>query len=241
MQKNLRWKLILIALFMGICIFYFAGPKEQGAPVFSRLNLGLDLKGGIHLVLQVVTDDAVNRELLQGAERISYELKSKNVPFEAARKGVGYSVEVTGIDAGQENIARTYLEAAFGSQYTIRRAVTDDKISYTITMSASHLRRTREETVAQAKETVRRRIDALGVVEPTLQIHGARGQEVKDRIIVELPGIDDPERVKDLIGSTAQLELCLVKKENGGPFSSIEAAIQANGGRIPEQYDIFPY
>jgi preprotein translocase subunit SecD len=241
MQKNLRWKLILIVLFMGICIFYFVSPKEQGEPYLSRMNLGLDLKGGIHLVLQVVTDDAINRELLQDAERISHELKSRDLHFDDSRKGIGYTLEVTGIDAAQDSLVRSYLDGMMGGQYSLRRTVVEDSVNFTLTMSPSYIRRTREETVQQALETVRRRVDALGVVEPTLQIYGGRGQEVKDQIIVELPGVDDPERVKELIESTAQLELCLVKSENGGPFSSIESAIQANAGRIPDAYEIFPY
>ena len=90
----------------------------------------------------------------------------------------------------------------------------------------------------QALETVRRRVDALGVAEPTLQIYGNRGQEVDDQIIVELPGVDDPDRVTGLLSNTAQLELRLVKRDQGGPYSSVEAAISANGGRISDDYTV---
>jgi preprotein translocase subunit SecD len=99
----------------------------------------------------------------------------------------------------------------------------------------------KESTVRQALETVRRRVDAIGVTEPTLQIYGGSGQDVQDQIIVELPGIDDPERVKDLMQNTAQLELRLVKQDGGGPFTSIESAVQANNGKIPEGWEILPY
>ena len=74
MQKNMKYKFLMIVALMGICIYYIVSPRERGAGWFSRLNLGLDLKGGIHLVLQVVTDDALNQELLQDADRISQEL-----------------------------------------------------------------------------------------------------------------------------------------------------------------------
>ena len=87
MQKNLRWKLILILALMVICVYFFISPREKGARLLSRMNLGLDLKGGIHLVLQVVTDDALNQELFQDAERISQELKSKNIAFCRFQKG----------------------------------------------------------------------------------------------------------------------------------------------------------
>ena len=70
MQRNLRWKLLLIAAIVVVSLYYFISPREKGAPLFSRINLGLDLKGGIHLVLQVVTEDALNQELVQDAERV---------------------------------------------------------------------------------------------------------------------------------------------------------------------------
>ena len=93
----------------------------------------------------------------------------------------------------------------------------------------------------QALETIRRRVDALGVTEPSLQIYGESGQEVQDQIIVELPGVDDPDRVKSLIENTAQLELRLVKKDQANAFSSIDSAVAASGGKIAEGYEILPY
>jgi len=98
-----------------------------------------------------------------------------------------------------------------------------------------------ESTVNMALGTIDRRVNALGVTEPTLQIYGGGGGEVDDQIIVELPGIEDRERVKELLGTTAQLNLRLVKKENGGPFTSVDSAIQANAGKIPEGWKILPY
>jgi preprotein translocase subunit SecD len=241
MQKNLRWRLILIIAFMAICAYYFISPREKGAPLLSRLNLGLDLKGGIHLVLQVVTDDALNQELMQDADRISRELRSKNIDYAASKKGNGYSVDVTGIDPAKDNEVRAYLESTYSRKYTIRSMTSEGKTDFSLSLLGSYIRDTRESTVRQALETIRRRVDSLGVTEPNLQIYGGSGQDVRDQIIVELPGIDDPDRVKSLIENTAQLELCLVKPGTGGPFPSIEAALQANGGRISDEYHILPY
>ena len=241
MQKNLRWKLILILLFLLICAYYFVSPRARGAGWLSRLNLGLDLKGGIHLVLKVVTDDALNQELHQDAERIAQELRSKDIPFAASKKGNGYSVEVTGVDRDKSNVARAWLETAFGRKYEVRGSIVEEKTDFSLTLLGSYMREMRESTVRQALETIRRRVDALGVTEPTLQIYGGGEEDVDDQIIVELPGIDDPDRVKSLIKDTAQLELCLVKKDQGGPFSSIESALQALGGRVPDEYEILPY
>jgi preprotein translocase subunit SecD len=241
MQKNLRWKLIMILAFLAVCAFFFVSPKQKGAPWLSRLNLGLDLKGGIHLVLRVVTDDALNQELLQDADRISQELKSKSIPFASSKKGNGYGIDIAGVDPANANTVRTYLDSLYGLKYNVRSGISDEKTNFVLTLASSYIRDTRESTVRQALETIRRRVDALGVTEPTLQIYGGSGQEVQDQIIVELPGIDDPDRVKGLIENTAQLKLCLVKKENGGPFQTIESAVSENGGRIPDEYEVLVY
>jgi len=231
----------MIAAIMLLCLYWFISPREKGASFLSRLNLGLDLKGGIHLVLQVVTDDALNQDLLQDADRIAQELKSKNIDFESSKKGTGYDIEIKGIDASQDKDVRSFLDLTYNRKYSIRSTVTGGKSDYTLSLMASNLRDARESTVKQALETIRRRVDALGVSEPSLQIYGGSGQDVQDQIIVELPGIDDPDRVKQLIENTAQLELRLVKKDQGGPFSSIESAVQANSGKISDEYQILPY
>jgi preprotein translocase subunit SecD len=241
MQKTLKWKIILILAFMVLCIYMAVSPRQKGAGWFSRLNLGLDLKGGIHLVLQVVTDDAINQELNQDAQRMAEELRSQNITFTSSKKGNGQSVEVIGVDSAKEKDFRTFLDTTYNRKYSIRSTVNEGKTNFTVEPLGTYLRDTKESTVKQALETIRRRVDALGVTEPKLEIYGSSGQEVQDQIIVELPGIDDPDRIKSLIENTAQLALRLVKEENGGAFSSIDSALQANGGKIPDDYQIIPY
>jgi preprotein translocase subunit SecD len=216
-------------------------PRDDEGGLFSRINLGLDLRGGIHLVLQVVTDDALSQELALDAERMAQGLQEQNIQYASAQKGTGNFIEIKGIDSAQDEDARGFLNPGYDRKYNIRSTVREGKSDYTFTLRPPELRRLKESTVVQALETVRRRVDALGVAEPTLQIYGGSGQEVDDQIIVELPGIDDPERVKGLLQQTSQLELRLVKDENGGPFTTIESAVQANGGRIPDGWEILPY
>lgn len=241
MQKNLRWKLILILALMAICAYYFVSPRATGTRLFSRLNLGLDLKGGIHLVLQVQTDEALNQMLFQDAERISQDLKTKNIPFASSKKGNGFSIELTGIDSASGNDVRTYLESEYDQKYVLRSKTQEEKTTYSLDLAGSYMRDERERTVRQALETIRRRVDALGVTEPVLQLYGRSGQEIEDQIIVELPGVDDPDRVKSLIENTAQLELRLVKKDQPDGFSSVESAVEASGGKIADGYEILPY
>ena len=243
MRKNLRWKFGALLIFLLICSWFFIGPREKGAGAFSRLNLGLDLKGGIHLVLQVMTDDALNLELNQIADRIGQEFKTRNISFASSKKATAvgdYSVTVLGVDADRANDARQHLQG-YDQRFTLRSTVTEGKTDFTMIMKDGEIRTLRTETVSQALETIRRRIDALGVMEPTLQTYGNSGQEVDDQIIVELPGIDDPDRVTGLLANTAQLEFRLVKKEGGFDFSTVESALTANGGRIPDDYAILPY
>jgi preprotein translocase subunit SecD len=241
MPKNLRWKFLFVAAIMAVALFLFLSPKQAGAGLLSRLNLGLDLKGGIHLVLRVVTEEALNQETAQDAQRIASDLKERNLAFESAAKGKGLAVEIKGVDAAQDREVRNYLNPLFDKKYTIRTTTLGGKTDYSLTLMPSVVRQMQESTVNMALGTIDRRVNALGVTEPTLQIYGGGSGEVDDQIIVELPGIDDRERVKELIGTTAQLNLRLVKKENGGPFSSIDSAIQANGGKIPEGWKILPY
>lgn len=236
MPKNLKWKLLLIAGVLVACIYSFVPPRD-------KIKLGLDLKGGIHLVLQVVIDDALNQELYQTAEKISLDFKSKNIPFVSAKKGGGYSIEVVAVDPAKEKDAREYLNTNYDREYTIRSTVVESKTNYTLILQGSVLRQLKEKTVEQALKTIRSRVDNLGVSEPTIQPYGGSTTDVQDQIIVELPGVDvdDRERIKEIMKSTAQLELRLVKKEQGGPFSTVEAAVQANGGKIAEDWELLLY
>lgn len=237
MQKNLKWKIIIILAAMLLCVAYIVSPEEKDAGLFSRINLGLDLQGGIHLVVQVITDDALKQELDQDALAISRELKSEDIAFDLCRRGNGHFIDVNGVDSAGESEARDFLEDIYGGNYEIRSRVTEEKTDFTLTLRESVIRSDRESTVGQAMQTLRRRVDAFGVAEASLQQYGESGEDVQDQIIVELPGVDDPDRVKEIIKDTAQLELRLVKKERGGPFPSIEEAFEANPGAFDE-YEI---
>ncbi len=245
MQKKLKWQLLFILAVLLVCLFFFISPRQKGAGLLSRLNLGLDLKGGVHLVLQVVTDDALNQELYQDAGRVSQELKSKNISYEASKKGNGFTLDISGIPSAQEGEVRSYLNSYYSGganpKYTIRSSASEGKANFSLSFTGPYIRSLQESTVRQALETIRKRVDALGVAEPNLQIYGGSGKEVDDQIIVELPGIDDPERVKSVIANTAQLEFRLVQPgRGGGPFSSLEQALEANGGKIPDGYAVMP-
>src|SRR5207247_9802540 len=85
MQKSLKWNMLLILAVLGFSVYSFVPPRE-------KINLGLDLRGGIHMVLQVVTDEAMNQELDQTADRIAQELKAKNFAFTSCKRVPGYKI-----------------------------------------------------------------------------------------------------------------------------------------------------
>src|SRR6266540_2934524 len=192
MQKNLNWNMLLILAVLGFSVYSFVPPRE-------KINLGLDLRGGIHMVLQVVTDEALNQELDQTADRIAQELKAKSFAFAGCKRVPGYSIEIAGVDTAQEKEVRQYVNTTYSREYAVRGTVVEGKNNYTLTLQGAVVRSLKETTVTQALETIRRRVDALGVSEPTLQIYGGGATDVPDQIIVELPGVDDPDRVKEII------------------------------------------
>jgi len=184
MQKNLRWKFLFIGTLMLASLVLFVSPRdwkmENGW--FSRINLGLDIKGGMHLVLQVVTADALNQELAQDAERIANDMKERKLAFDSARKGNGLAIEIAGVPAGQTKEAYDYLNQLYNRKYNISSRLNEGKTDYSMSMMPSIVRDMQESTVKQALETIRRRVDSLGVTEPTLQIYGGAGGQVADQI-----------------------------------------------------------
>jgi preprotein translocase subunit SecD len=214
--------------------------------VFSQTNswtqpASSSPENGIRLVLRVETDAVVNQELLQDADRISQELKVKNISIDSSSKGKGYSVEITGVDSDRANEVHAYLKSTYDRKYSLQTSTLGKKENFSLILLESYIREMRESTVRQTMETIHRRLDAMGIRNPRLQIGGNSGDGVQDQIIVELPGVPDPARVKSLLENTAQLELRLVKKDQNTPYSSVESAVEASGGRIADGYEPLPF
>ena len=193
--------------------------------VGSRINLGLDLRGGIHLILQVQVDEAVNSETDQVAERLKTLLREQDIRFETTRKTDPTHVQVLGIPLDQIGRARDYLQGTYGGDYVIG-TLSGEQSGLVLEMTPAKVARVHQDTLRASIETIRRRIDALGVAEPTIAEHG-RGEW---EILVQLPGVDDPARVKSILQSTALLEIKLVQD---GPFLSESDALGRFGGILP--------
>jgi preprotein translocase subunit SecD len=196
MVKNLRWKALLILGIVGLSLWSFYPPSE-------KIKLGLDLKGGIHLVMKVNTGDAVNAVTNEVSSVIEALLDDESISFESVeRQGEGKLV-VTGVDLNKEADFRRLAQANLPAWDVLRLG----SGSFELTLRAAELAVLRQETVSQAIETIRRRVDELGLAEPVIVPHGDDGNQ----ILVQLPGFDDVVRAKELIQSTAKLELKMVR------------------------------
>jgi len=225
MNKGLLWKGLLILAMAGLAVWRVWPPKDN-------INLGLDLQGGIHLVLRVETDDAVRAETDKSMELLEGDAKDAGVTALAAHRTGDTTFEATGYSPEQQaeiqKIARESLpgwETSF-SAGTVR-----------FEMTAKNEHSIRDSAVDQAKQTIDNRINQFGVSEPLIAREGVDS----DRIVVQLPGVDDPERVKRLIKSTAFLEFRLSDYPwTGGGASSREDVLAHYGGKLPDDIEIMP-
>ena len=239
MNKNLLWRAVFI---VGTLLFFLFGifgiPKGVGresllTALTDHIHLGLDLKGGTHLILQVQVNDAVNAAAQNAMEVLKEQLRTHKIDFTDISQPDPQNnpdhIVIKGVAPAARSDLRNIVEERL-PEYDIGGGPSD---SWNLTMKPSNLNDLKNRAVTQAIETIRNRIDALGVSEPTIQEHGL-GQY---QILVQLPGVDDPERVKEIMQNTAMLE---IKQVTGGPYPSQAAALQANNGIIPADQLLLP-
>ena len=220
MSKNLRWKAPVIVGVTALSIFSFYPPDQ-------KIRLGLVLKGGVHLVMRVQTDDALRLETQTTADRLSEQLKTANIPTGGFSVAGPTSFSVTGIPAEQDAAFRAAL-----TEVEVNYDRSSGAGGYTFTLKPNIAVQLREDTVNQALQTIERRVNELGVAEPVIARHSAA-----DQILVQLPGVTDVNRAKEIIRSTALLEL---KQVEQGPFPDDASARQAYSGNVPPDLQILP-
>jgi preprotein translocase subunit SecD len=240
MNKNLLWKLLLI---VGILLVFlygifgipqgFSGQSLLSA-MTSRIRLGLDLRGGTHLILQVQVNDAVNIDSDNAMETLKEQLNKRKIAFSDISKPDPQNAPDKVVLKGVPTEGRKDLVDIISERLPEYNLSSGAENTYVLTMKPQMLADMKNKAVTQAIETIRNRIDALGVSEPTIQEHGGGGQY---QILVQLPGVDDPERVKGIIQSTAMLE---IKQVLGGPYASEQAALQDKGGVLPADAILMP-
>ncbi len=239
MNPNLKWKVIFITLVIVGCIYGLIG-----LPVFPtsvaqikdnfahQIKLGLDLQGGTHLILQVQTQEAIAQETDQTVDRLTTQLRAKNIHYDEIRRTDDTHILVRNISPDQSGDFRDLVNAQLQNIWDLSPAAGEQN-SYTLTLRANQVAAIRETTMTQSIETIERRINALGLTEPIIQ---QRGGANNNEILVQLPGEGDPSRAKAVIQAGGQLELKLV--EDPTTYPSQVAALAAHGGVLPPGSEI---
>jgi preprotein translocase subunit SecD len=238
MTANLKWKALFIAAVIVACIVGLVGrpdfPPKSWAGIKSNfgdsIKLGLDLQGGTHLILQVQVQEAISQEADQATDRIMSTLRDKAIRYDEIRKLSDTQVLVHNIAPDQAGTARNLITDQL-PDWDITPAP-GEQSGYLVTMKQSRVVNIQQQTMDQAEETIRRRIDALGLTEPLVAPYG----QGENEIIVELPGEGDPNRAKSVIQAGGQLELHLVLDSQ--PYQSEVAALAAHGGVLPPNAQI---
>ena len=236
MNKRILRRLLVTLAVTLLCIWRvtaYPGIIPSKERLTNNVKLGLDLRGGIHMVLQVVTDDAIRAQTDQTIDSLRQELNKRNVVFRQMARTQTNTFQVVGVDPNKDGEFRDALNTRF-TEWDLISTAGQVPNTYTIRLKPTQEQAYRTQSVDQAIQTIRNRIDQLGVGEVVIQKHGGPGE---NEILVQLPGVSDPARVKSIMQSTAQLELKLV---DSGPFPSQAAAAQNYGGVIPGNLEVLP-
>ena len=221
-RKELRVRAVAYGAFLIACGVVIWPPYEQdGTP--GKIRLGLDLKGGIHLVLQVVIEDAYNATVDDAVITAREQAERQGIQFGVVERVDATSFSVQGTEPARVKDMRDVLRDQFGGTWVIREQGED---GFAVQMTDVYKRQLADQTVDEAKRTLERRVNQLGVAEPVIARHGSTG----DQILVQLPGVEDVEQAKRIIKTTAQLSLRLVEDSS----TSEETLLEGAGGRVPD-------
>ena len=227
-RVELRWRAIIYGAVILACGVAIWPPYErEGVP--GKIHLGLDLRGGIHLVLQVVLDDALNATTDDAVNMIRDQAARKGIQVGSVQRTSPSSLSVEGIEPARVKDVRDLLRDLLRTGWDVREA---GENRLTAQMTDIFQRQLKEQTVQEAIRTLERRVNALGVTEPVIAATGNRG----DEILVQLPGVTDMEQAKRIIKTTAQLTLKLVESA----AATQETLLQGVGGKVPETMEMLP-
>lgn len=226
MRPELRWKAIVYGAFLLACGVAIWPPYERdGVP--GQIKLGLDLRGGIHLVLQVVVEDALTATVDDAVTTARDQATRKGIQFGAVTRVSPTSFSVEGTEPARVKDMRDVLRDYFRGSWEVRES---GEGKFTVEMTELYQRQLKDQTVQEAQRTLERRVNALGVAEPIIAVQGGRG----DQILVQLPGVTDVEQAKRIIKTTAQLSLKLVENSAASP----ETLLQGAGGKVPDNMEM---
>jgi preprotein translocase subunit SecD len=219
MNNTLRYKLAAIAFVAILAVWSFSPPSQ-------KIRLGLDLQGGVHLVLAVQTDDALRLETETSSEQLKQALADAKIAVTTVPGLTEFTVQ--GVPAATDAEFRTIADAQVGLTYNRDPGPSG---SYVFRMKPNVVVQTRRLAVTQAIDTIERRVNELGVAEPNIAEYGNAGNQ----IMVQLPGVTDVARAKEIIRNTALLEWKLVE---AGPAPDQASLLQSRGGVIPADMEV---
>jgi len=234
MQRGVLIRLGIFLILTCAALFYltptFVSPLPSwwsGSFPTDRIHLGLDLQGGSHLVLEVKLDKAVENTAERLKGDINSLLKEKGIIPSGITRIQGNQIELKVPSASGDRV-RSLLKSEFPNLVIVNSRSGEGNVELVLGFQEKELRSLKDTTVDQALETIRNRIDQFGVSEPIIQRQG------EQEILVQLPGIQDPERAKEIIGKTALLEFKLLDETH-----SVEEALR--NGRPPGTQILYGY
>src|SRR5258706_991260 len=243
MKSNFKFRILSIVAVILICIYGVIGiPKsldDISANWKKNIKLGTDLKGGSQLVLQIQLQDAFMAEADAVIERIKDASGKAGIAIndisrnelKSLQEADSIQINIRGVDPNKSGDLPTLINEQFGGVWILNSSGND----FRMTMKASEALKLRDSTLTLTKNTIQKKVDALGVAETSVQERG--GSSSAAEIMVVLPGVDDTAHIRQVLKTAAQLELCEVL---GGPFTTREEAITSKGGVLPLNSQILP-
>ena len=224
MTKNLSWRGVITA-FLIVAAFVYLTPSLSGKlpPWWSsilpqdKIHLGLDLQGGMQLVLEVEASKAVESHLERVVEDLKQDLREKRIRYRELSRSGSKGLDITLMRAEDRDAFDNLIRTQYSDFEVGQGPRQAEGLSLALTLTAAARNQIMKLATDQALETIRNRVDQFGVSEPDI-----RPQE-NNRILIQLPGIKDPERAIQIIGKTALLEFKLVDEEN-----SLDEALKGN-------------
>jgi preprotein translocase subunit SecD len=236
MNKGVRTRAIVIACLILLALYGIIGLPRNKAELVENLHnnihLGLDLKGGSYFVMEVQVQDALKAEADRTIETLKDDLRKQNIDYssidrndpQTVAEADSIQINIHGVPVAKTNDLRNLIGASDPNWILTPVNSTD----YRLNMKPSELIAAKKDTMERSIQTIENRINGLGLTEPTIQQRGRA--EADYEILVQLPGVDDPARVKQIMQTAALLELSEVKD---GPFTSQDQALAKHGGVLP--------
>jgi len=224
MTKSLKWRFLLTGLVLLGGVAFLLPTLTDRLPDWwkkylpaDKVLLGLDLQGGIHLILEVEVKKALESTVERTIEDIKEELRKKDIFYDRIERDGESRIRIDGLSSSDRDRFEALLSEQYGNLKLYSSQEGDRGMQYVLGLTDRDARDIQEKSVDQALETIRNRIDQYGVSEPTIQ------RQSDNRILIQLPGVKDPDRAMKLIGQTAVLEFKIVDDEH-----SLDEALRGN-------------